>query len=71
MLGIRTSRILVVSGGGSAASRLGCRPSSPAVPARVNRPRNARRVQPSACGALIGDLLSLTVTVRTGTSAQV
>ena len=39
MLGTRTSRIRVVSGGGSAATGLECRPSSPAVPARVSPPR--------------------------------
>jgi len=37
-----------VSGGGSAPTSLGYRPRTPAVPAGVNPPRNARRVQPSA-----------------------
>ena len=44
MLGIRTSRIRVVSGGGSAAARVGCQPRSPAVPASVIPRRNLRRL---------------------------
>lgn len=44
MLGTRTSRIRVVSGGGSAAARLGCQPRSPAAPASVIPRRNLRRL---------------------------
>src|SRR5919109_1483924 len=52
--GLRVSLIFVVSGGGSAATGLGYRPSSPAVPARVSPPRKRRRVHPAACGAFMG-----------------
>jgi hypothetical protein len=40
MLGTLTSLIRVVSGGGSAAARLGCQPRTPAVPASVSPRRN-------------------------------
>jgi hypothetical protein len=45
MLGIYTRLILVVSGGGSAATRLAGKLRSPAVPASVNPPRNRRRLK--------------------------
>src|SRR5262249_54962352 len=54
MAGLRPSLSFVVSGGGSAATDLGCRPSSPAAPARVSPPRKRRRVQPSGCWARMG-----------------
>src|SRR5215510_11592433 len=57
MLGIRTSLILVVSGGGSAATGLGRRPRSPAVPASVSPPRNLRRLNRRACWILMGTSL--------------
>src|SRR5262249_10895894 len=43
------SLIFVVSGGGSAATGLGCQPRSPAVPASVNPPGNCRRLNRRAC----------------------
>jgi hypothetical protein len=46
MLGIWTSLILVVSGGGSAATDLGLRLSSPPVPASVSPSKNCRRLNP-------------------------
>src|SRR5262245_27286005 len=57
MLGIRTSLILVVSGGGSAATGLGCTPRSPAVPASVNPSRNCRRLNRLACWIRMGTSL--------------
>jgi hypothetical protein len=47
------SRIFVVSGGGSAATGLGCKPRSPAALATVSPPRNARRLKPAVRGVLI------------------
>src|SRR6266851_5981125 len=57
MLGVWTSVIFVVSGGGSAATRLACRPRSPAVPASVNPPRNLRRLNRLACWVHMGTSL--------------
>jgi hypothetical protein len=54
MLGIRTSRIRVVSGGGSAAARLGCKPRSPAVPASDIPRRNLRRLSGPAYRVCMG-----------------
>jgi hypothetical protein len=42
MQGGWTSLSVVVLGGGSAAIGLGCRPSSPAVPAKVSPPKKRR-----------------------------
>jgi hypothetical protein len=42
--GLRISLIFVVSGGGSAATRPGCSPRNPAVPASVNPLRSLRRL---------------------------
>ena len=47
----------VVSGGGSAATGLGCTPRSPAVPASVNPPRNLRRLNGRACWLCMGTSL--------------
>src|SRR5262245_3671242 len=57
MLGIRTSRIRVVSGGGSAAAGLECQPSSPAVPAIVIPRRNLRRLTHRGYRVCIGTSL--------------
>src|SRR5712692_5385274 len=57
MLGVWTSVIVVVSGGGSAATRLACRPRSPAVPASVNPSRNLRRLNRLACWVRMGTSL--------------
>ena len=54
MAGLCTNRSVVVSGGGSAATGLGCRPRSPAVPASVSPLRNLRRLNCLACWGLIG-----------------
>jgi hypothetical protein len=42
---------VVVSGGGSAALGLACKPSRPTVPAMVSPSRKRRRVQPAVCWA--------------------
>jgi len=55
--GIWTSLSVVVSGGGSAATSLGCKPRSPAVPASVNPSRNSRRLNRLACWILMGTSL--------------
>ena len=52
--GAVTSVSLVVSGGGSAATSLGFRPRSPAVPASVSPPKNFRRLKPSPCLLIMG-----------------
>src|SRR5437899_1978865 len=57
MLAVRASLSAVVSGGGSAATGLGCKPRSPAVPASVNPPRNFRLLNRRACWGLIGTSL--------------
>src|SRR6266699_2656126 len=44
-----TSVSFVVSGGGSATAGLGLRPRSPAVPASVSPPKNARRLHRCVC----------------------
>jgi hypothetical protein len=61
---------VVVSGGGSALTRAGRSPTSPAVPARVSPPKKHRLVQPSACGMRIGTS-SLLMTVRMSMLARV
>src|SRR5262249_49937108 len=48
---------IVVSGGGSAAARLGWKPRSPAVPAKVNPLRNSRRLRHLAYWILMGTSL--------------
>ena len=45
MAGLRTSRMRVVSGGGSAAASSGHVPASPIAPASVSPPTNSRRLQ--------------------------
>jgi hypothetical protein len=57
----RGDLILVVSGGGTAATGRGLRPSNPAVPARVSPRKNARRFQDVASWVLMGGLLPLGV----------
>src|SRR5262245_34353761 len=57
MAGTRPSLSLVVSGGGSAATRLACTPRSPAIPASVNPPRNLRRLNCRACWLCMGTSL--------------
>src|SRR5262245_43830386 len=57
MLGIRTNLSLVVSGGGSAATGLGCTPRSPTIPASVNPPRNLRRLNRLTCWVFMGTSL--------------
>src|SRR5439155_11761722 len=54
MPGTRTSLSLVVSGGGSAATSLGCTPRQPAVPTRLNSPRNSRRLNRLALWVRMG-----------------
>ena len=54
MLELQFSLSLVVSGGGSAATGPGGRPRRPAVPARVNPPRNCLRLQRAMSRLLIG-----------------
>src|SRR3989442_783018 len=49
MPGSRPSLSRVVSGGGSAATGLGCTPRSPAIPASVTPPRNRRRLNRRTC----------------------
>src|SRR4029450_13831721 len=51
---ICTSLMVVVSGGGSAATGLGRQPSSPADPASVKLPRNLRRLHRRVGWVLIG-----------------
>jgi hypothetical protein len=58
MLEVCPSRILVVSGGGTAATGLARRPRSPAVPASVTPPRNLRRLNGRACWILMRTFLS-------------
>ena len=57
MPGILINLIVVVSGGGSAATGLGRRPRSPAVPASVNPSRNLRRLNRLAYWVLMGTSL--------------
>src|SRR5712691_11249397 len=57
MAGLRNHRIVVVSGGGSAAPSLGYTPRSPAVPASVTPPRNLRRLNGLACWVFMGTFL--------------
>ena len=70
MLGLRTSRIVVVSGGGSAAIGLGYTPRSPAVPASVTPPRNLRRLNCLACWVLIGTPFQMLVSVTPRTPTR-
>src|SRR5438132_13889769 len=54
MAGVWASRRVVVSGGGSAATDLGCQPRNPTVPVSVNPLRNLRRLNSRACWVLMG-----------------
>src|SRR5919108_2468878 len=58
MLGPRVTLSFVVSGGGCAVTGLGYTPRTPAVPARVNPPRNLRRLNCLACSVFMGTSLS-------------
>src|SRR5262245_14353612 len=58
MAGLCTHRIVVVSGGGSAATGLGCRPRNPAAPASVTPPSKLRRLNRRACCERIGTSLA-------------
>src|SRR5262249_32289191 len=52
-----TRRTFVTSGGGSAATGLGCTPRSPAVPVSVKPRRNLRRLHTLACRIGMGIFL--------------
>jgi hypothetical protein len=70
MAGLRTNRSVVVSGGGSAATGLGYKPRSPAVPASVNPLRNLRRLNCRAYWVLIGTSIPDTGQCDTSNAGQ-
>jgi hypothetical protein len=68
MFGTWTSLILLVSGGGFAATHLAGKPRSPAVPASVIPLRNLRRLNVRACWVLMStSLLRMLVNVTPST----